>query len=133
MPADPKGSPAVLRPPEKGGAAGSDRTIWKGPVRPHGADVPRQMPGGAGAGSAGKSNPCQPGGGLQAAAQAWAGDAGAVVPGAPALPHAGPGGGILRAVPAGSVYWTAPGRTAGPAMVRPGSGYRNAVRDQAGL
>ena len=50
----------------------------QGPLRPHGADVPRQMPGRSGAGGAGEPDPHQPGGGLQAAAQAGPGDAGAV-------------------------------------------------------
>ena len=41
--------------------------------------------------------------------------------------------GYFRTVPAGLIHWPSPGRTAGPPMVRPGSGYRNAVRNQTGL
>ena len=44
---------------EKGGAACSHRTVWEGPVRPHGANVSRQMSGSAGSGGAGKPDPDQ--------------------------------------------------------------------------
>ncbi len=64
VPAVPKGSSAILRLPKKGGMAHLHRTIWKGLLRPHGADVSRQMPGGAGPGSAGEPDPDQRCGGL---------------------------------------------------------------------
>ena len=60
------------------------------------------------------------------------GDAGAVTPGLQRF--------LIQARPMATLNcscWTyplaSPGRTAGPPMVRPGSGYRNAVRDQTGL
>ena len=133
MPVDPEGPPAILCPPEKGGTARSHRTIWERPVRSDGANVSRQMPGGAGSGGAGEPDPNQSRGRLQASAQAKPGDAGAVTPGTPAVSHSGQGGWLLRTVPAGLIHRPSPRRTAGPTMVRPGFGYRNAVRDQTGL
>lgn len=52
---------------------------------------------------------------------------------APAVPHPGQGGRLLRVIPSGPVRRTAARRTAGPSMGRPGSGCRDAVGEQTGL
>ena len=67
----------------------------QGPVRSDGANVSHQMSGSAGSSGAGKSDPNQSCGRLQASAQAKPGDAGAVPPGTPAISHSGQGGRIL--------------------------------------
>jgi len=69
VPVNPEGPPAILRSPEKGGTARPHRTIWERPVRSDGANVSRQMPGGPGPGGAGKPDPNQSRGRLQASAQ----------------------------------------------------------------
>ena len=133
VPVDPERPPAILRSLEKGGTARSHRTIWEGLVRSDGANVSRQMSGGTGSGSAGKPDPNQSRSRLQASAQAEPGDAGAVPPGTPAVSHPSQGGWLLRTVFAGPVHRPSPRRTAGPPVVRPGSGGRNPVCDQTGL